>query len=108
MTKEFYKKLLTTTKAEGKIQIRKEEIIEMIDKSIKLIASKNKGRKITTEEIRKVMSQLKKRKAGDMDEWVNEMITEGGEEMIKSIQRICNKIQKEKGIPEKWRDMRIK
>ena len=46
-------------------------------------------------DIEKVIKTLKRKKAGDQEGWINEMIIEGGEEMVKSLRILFNRIVKE-------------
>ena len=43
--------------------------------------------KVTEEEVVQIHKSLKKKKADEKEGWRNEDITEGGDEMVKSIKR---------------------
>ena len=68
----------------------------------------NCGKTVSEEMVRRVVKSLKKRKSGDIEGWKNEMIIEGGEEMVKTMTGLFNKILKEMETPKQWEDMRIK
>ena len=59
-------------------------------------------------EIRKTIKGLKNRKACDSAGWCNEMLIEGGEEMMKSLNILFNKILKEIEIPEELEKVTVK
>ena len=48
------------------------------------------------------------KKAKDESGWQNEMIKAGGEVMMKSLEKMFNKIMKEGKIPKQWDKMGIK
>jgi len=50
---------------------------------------------------------LKRGKAKDNEGWSNEMVIEGKEEMVKSLE-IFNMIMKEGEIPRQWQNVKIK
>ena len=51
---------------------------------------------------------MKKRKAGDKLGWKAEWLIEGGDEMIKSLEILYNRIEQEKIIPKQWLQLIIK
>ena len=55
-----------------------------------------------------MVKKLKRRKAGDCQQWTNELIIEGGVEMLKSIHYIFNAMVQENKIPKQWTCMKIK
>ena len=63
---------------------------------------------IKEEHLQKVLKKLKRRKAGDRQEWTNELILEGGEEMNKSLQLMFNAIVQSQKVPDQWKSMKIK
>ena len=64
--------------------------------------------KTEKEEIKSAIKTLKTRKARDRSDWQNELVMFGGEEMIKSLEKILNMVSKKQQIPKKWETMRIK
>ena len=64
--------------------------------------------KITIEEIRKVVRKLKRRKAGDKEGCKNEMIIHRGEEMIKLLKMLFDKIMVTMELPKQWEEVKIK
>ena len=51
---------------------------------------------------------MKRRKAADEEKWTNEMILEGGDEMVNSITYMFREISVTQQIPNQWKTMRIK
>ena len=62
----------------------------------------------TKKEVEKGISMLKRKKAEDRSGWKNKMVLEGGEEMDKSLTKICNKVMEEGQIPTEWEKMKVK
>ena len=52
--------------------------------------------------VKKAISTMKKRKAGDKVGWKAEWLIQGGDEMIKILEILYNRIQQEKIIPKQW------
>ena len=67
------------------IQQKKEEIIDIISKSVQKIANRQEVQNFTTAEVKRAMQQSKNKKAGDQDQWKNEMFKEGGYESDRSV-----------------------
>lgn len=108
--KEFYKDLLEPTKCteaenEGKKQ---EEWIDNEFEKIRTEARNQEPMEISEEDVRKSIKKLKKKKAGDRDGWRNEMIIEGGEEMVKSLCKIFKEIARTGETPERWEKIKIR
>ena len=55
--------------------------------------------------VKKAISTMKKRKAGDKVRWKAEWLIEGGNEMIKKSR---DTIEQEKIIPKQWQQVMIK
>lgn len=101
--RKFYKNLFENPKVE--------EIREHVEKKMEQVKGKAKDQKpmiISKKVIRKVVSKLKRKKAGDLEGWNNEMIMEGGEEIIKSLEILFNSIHRTVEIPTQWEKMKIK
>ena len=64
--------------------------------------------KITIAMVKKAISTMKKQKAGDKVGWKAEWLIEGGDEMIKSLEILYNRIEQEKIIPKQWKQVIIK
>ena len=58
--------------------------------------------------VKKTILTMKKRKAGDKLGWKAEWLIEGGDEMIKSLEILYNRIEQEKIIPKQWLQLMIK
>ena len=57
------------------------------------IAEKQIPLKIEKEQIEEIIHKLKKKKAEDYEGWRNELMIFGGNEMIKSLVRMFNKVE---------------
>ena len=64
--------------------------------------------KITFTMVKKAISTMKKRKGGDKVGWKAEWLIEGGDEMIRSLEILYNRIEKEKIISKQWQQVIIK
>ena len=70
--------------------------------------AKQQPMQIEQKTVVRVIKKLKRKKAGDDEGWTNEMIKEGGKEMIKSITHMFNRISREEILPKQWTQMKIK
>ena len=92
-----------TTKEEKEV----EEIVEIQWEAMKAIADSQEPRITTIKEVESVIKNLNPKKAKDASSWKNNIIIEGGDEMMKSITKICNQIDSQKQIPNEWERMEI-
>ena len=105
---DFYKTLLSTKNATTAEEIEAEKNVNRTFRIIEAIALNQNPIEIKAEHIVEVVKKLSRRKAGDRQEWTNELILEGGDEMIKSIQHMFKAIVRTQKIPEQWSCMKIK
>ena len=105
---DWFKELLTTREGQTKIEKEAEEIVEIVWKSMEAIARTQPPRITTKEEVEEIVKKLDPKKAKDIDSWKNDIIKEGGEEMIISITKIINKVDSQRVIPYEWQKMEIK
>ena len=70
--------------------------------SMEAIARNKKPWKTTYEEVEEITKNLNTKKAKDLDMWKNDIIKNGGEEMIRSIVNITNEVDKQREIPKEW------
>ncbi|XP_043271213.1 golgin subfamily A member 6-like protein 1 [Venturia canescens] len=59
---------------------------------------------ITTEEVKKAIRKLKDKKAVGEDGIPNEVWKYGGERVVNSLKRMCEKVWKSEGWPEGWKE----
>ena len=84
---------------------------ERVKKELESIMKQKNGRrreKITFTMIKKAISTMKKKKGEDKVGWKAEWLIEGGDEMIKSLEILYNRIEQEKIIPKQWKQVIIK
>ncbi len=105
---DFYRNLLQTPEPETPAEEEIERSVDGRFKSIKMIADMQRPVEITEEHIRNTIKTLKRKKASDIQKWTNEMILEGGEEMLKSVTLMFNAITQQQKIPAQWTNMKIK
>ena len=106
--KEFYEELFEKPKKEESIEQEQEKLIMKKIEDIEKEGSKQKPKEIQRETIEKVIKTLKRGKSEDSEGWKNEMIIEGKEEMVDSLQVMFNKIMKEMSTPTQWEQVKIK
>ena len=58
--------------------------------------------------VKKAISTMKKSKAGDKVGWKAEWLMKGGDEMIKSLEKLYISIEQEKMITTQWQQVIIK
>ena len=101
---EFYKDLLSTSVA----STQKEKLVEdNVNKLFRLIAENQEPLEITKDLVEIAIKKLKRKKAADEEKWTNEMIVEGGDEMVNSITYMFREISVTQQIPNQWKTMRI-
>ena len=105
---KFYLDLLQTPRPENETERQMEEEVEATFERICFISENQGPMEVDENNIRNVRKKLKRRKAGDREGWNNEMILEAGEEMVKSLKIMFNRILKEHSIPRQWTEMTIK
>ena len=105
---EWFKELLTTKKGDTEMEKQAEEIADLVWRSMKAIANNQQPQTTTYDEVEKIVQKLDPKKAQDECKWKNNMIKEGGEEMITSLVKISNLVDKQKKIPVEWQRMAIK
>ena len=104
----FYQQLLQTPPAVSEREKEAEREVNETFGTIEIIAKTQETMVIDKELVRKVIAKLKRRKAGDTQGWTNEIILEGGEEMVTSVTLMMNEINRQAVIPEEWEVMKIK
>ena len=105
---EYYKQLLTTRKPENTTVTIAEEQVKKEFESIMKQKNGRRREKITFTMIKKAISTMKKKKGEDKVGWKAEWLIEGGDEMIKSLEILYNRIEQEKIIPKQWKQVIIK
>ena len=106
--KNYYQDLLTTNPAQD---IEEKAIEETVNKNFERIikeGEKEISPPISIREVKRAIKKLKRRKAADRQNWKNEWILEGGQEMVVSLWKLFNKIQESKKIPLQWNHITIK
>ena len=89
-------------------QKRAERKVEEKMGNIRKIARTQDPLKVTETEVRKVVNELKRKKAPDLEDFRNEYLKGGGEEMILSLVTLFNQILKELSVPEQWAKVKVK
>ncbi len=105
---EWFQRLLKTSRGETEIEKEAEETIEIIWNSMKTIAEGQPARRTSMEEVKAIVNKLDTKKAKDSSNWKNTIMKEGGEEMIASIQKIVEKVDEQRTVPDEWQEMDIK
>ena len=94
---EFYKDLLSTSVASTQKEQLAEDNVNKLFRLIEIIAENQEPLEITKD---LVEIAIKK--------WTNEIILEGGDEMVNSITYMSREISVTQQIPNQWKTMRIK
>ena len=105
---EYYEDLLTTTNKRTKLPENK-EVVTQVDKKFAEILRKAKEqipKKTDQEMMEKIVSGLKKGKARDSEDWNNEMIINGGNEMVRSLVLMADEVKEKLEIPKQWQSMK--
>ncbi len=105
---EWYQDLLKTKKGETKAEKEAEEIVDLLWNSMKTMAESQQARTTTKEEVETIVNKLDIKKDKDSSNWKNAMMKEGGDEMLQSLQKIVEKVDEQRVIPDEWQEMQIK
>ena len=105
--KKYYENLLKTRQSET---AEETQIQFKVEKEFQQITNRegDKKERITETIIRKAIRKMKNKKAADRLGWKAEWIKEGGEEMVKSLYILFNRIKTENQIPKQWQLMTVK
>ena len=106
---EYFKDLLTHTNNE--VKNCNSESVNDVELRFQQIMDRGKSqecKKIKMNDIATACRRLKKRKAGDTENWKNELILNGGEEMNTSLLKMANEILQTEETPAEWEKMKIK
>ena len=104
---KYYQVLLKTRRSET---AEETQIQCKIEKEFQQITSrhKEKNKKITEIIIKKAITRMKNKKPADRLGWKAEWITEGGEEMLKTLYMLFNRIKTENQTPKQWQLATVK
>ena len=105
---DWYKELLSTKVAETEIEKQAEEIVRLAMVSMEAMAQNKSPQETSYEEVATITKKLNTKKAKDLQTWKNDIIKNGGDEMIKSIVNISNQVDKQRQIPDEWEQMQIR
>ena len=82
--REYYEELLTTTNRKTELP-ENQAVVQKVEEKFRKImeeAMKQEPKKTERETVEKIVKELKRGKARDCQNWNNEMIIDGGEEML--------------------------
>ena len=108
--KDYFEDLLTITNKKTKLEENK-ETVEKVEKEFNEIVERGRMQepiKTSTELVEAVVKGLKKKKARDIYGWNNEMLKDGGIEMIESLRKMADAVQMKCETPNPWNYMIIK
>ena len=105
---KYFTDLLTTREAATVEEKNREELVNNIVKNMETICKNTAPPKLNRDDVKEVVKKLDTKKAGDRDNWNNEIVVRGGEEMLKSIENVIEAVDKNMYIPENWNKMSIK
>ena len=107
---EYYEDLLTTTNRKTELPENQERVQKVEEKFRKIMeeGEKQEPKKTDMEMVQQIVKGLKRGKARDCQDWSYEMIVDGGEEMIRSITKMADKVKTNLEIPSQWHDMLIR
>ena len=108
--REHFTDLLTTTNEKTKLP-ENQEAVQKVEKKFKRIMEESLRQppiKTDTELVENVVRGLKRGKARDCEDWNNEMIVDGGDEMVKSLVKLADMVKGNLEIPTQWKFMVVK
>ena len=82
-----------------------EDNVNKLLRLIEIIGENQEPLEITKDLVEIAIKKLKRKKAADEEKWKNEMILEGGDEMVNSITYMFREISVTQQIPNQWKTM---
>ncbi len=106
---EFYEDLLTRTNRMADEQKDEAHVIEVNRKFSEMMeaAKFQEPADVNREIVHRAILTLKRGKAKDRENWNNEIVIEGGDEMEISVEKMAIEILKEEETPKQWNKMSI-
>ena len=107
---EYYEDLLTTTNKRIEEE-RESAIVKAVEEKFNRIMEegrKQKPKKTDKDTVTCIVKGLKRKKARDNDGWNNEVMIDGGDEMVDSLVKMTDMVQEKAEIPKAWKEMTIK
>ena len=104
----YFSKLLTTSEGTTDEEKKREEMVKSIVSQMETVCQTEKPQETKEEDLKEIIGQLDVKKAKDRDNWSNEIIKRGGDEMFKSIKKIIGAIDGNLCVPVEWNKMAIR
>ena len=105
---EHFTEILQPPKAETEEEMKQEEVINAAFTNIIDLANNTETKLTSLEEVEEAIQVLKTGKCRDGGGWNNEILINGGREMVISIHKIINRIEMEKTVPKQWNEVDIR
>ena len=106
--KEHFTDILQPPKATDDKEKQQEDIINTAFRNIMKLAKEQIPVLTRAQEVEEAVHELRTGKCKDESGWCNEMILNGGPEMIKSLLKLFNMMELEKTVPSQWNEVLIK
>ena len=88
-----------------------QEVVKDVEKKFEMImkeAEQQPALKTDEALVEKIIKGRKRGKARDSQDWNNEMMIDGGLEMVKSIEKMADKVKESYEVPQQWNSMLVK
>ncbi len=105
---EHFKEILAPTVAVTDQEKNQEEFINLIFSNIMKLANTMEPQLTKKEEIVEAIKELKRKKCKDAYGWNNEIVLEGGNEMVESLLYLFRRMETERFTPRQWHEVVIK
>ena len=105
---KYFSKLLATDVGTTDEERKREELVKSIVENMEIVGTNSQPQEAKETDIREIVAKLDVKKAKDRDEWSNEIVVRGGEEMLKSLCKITESIDQTLCVPGEWNKMAIK
>ena len=105
---KYFSKLLTTSAGITEEEQEREELVESIVSQMEVVCRTEKPLETTEEDLKEILNKLDVKKARDRDNWSNEIVKRGGDEMFHSIKKIIDAVDKNLCVPVEWNKMAIR
>ena len=105
---EHFSEILKPVEAVSEEEKLQEELINIAFKNIMEKAKQQSTYLTKDEEVEIAVKELKRKKCKDAGGWVNELLIFGGDEMLKSLRILFNRMETERKTPKEWSEVMIK
>ena len=104
----YFSELLTKREGTSDTERNREDLVQSIVMHMETLCQEESPQETNEEDLKEIISKLDVKKARDRDNWSNEIVKRGGDEMFKSIKKIIDAVDENLSVPVDWNRMAIR